>query len=464
MAQRIRKSFFPIIAILIPAIFVVWVFFVLPARAITVPRYLGFEGQLSDSSDVLLTGTYDMTFRIYNASSTGAVLWSEPYSNVSVSNGYFNVNLGSSTTLDLPFDKQYWISIEVGSDGEMAPRTQINSVGYAYVSESTFGAFATSSAPTTMVGGSMYYNTTTNNLYLYNGTSWEDLTAVGTSGTSTQTTISDYLWIGDEDADNLDIRAGVWDFTSTATTTVAMTNGLNFDSNTLVIDPNSNMLGIGTSTPAYKLSVHSSNATDNLFQISTTTNANILIVDNNGNFSLNGSVTTIGDSATDKLVLTAGIGSNILPDGNNSRNFGSYGSAWSNIYASSTAYLTFVSSTAMDVGTILSGTWNGASIGDGFIDNNITASNYLLTSDYFTTTTHAVISSIPNLSITQSQISNLTHPFAWSPTTNFGALANSTSTPIWFKQGLMSSTTAYLAYTSSTAMDVGTILSGTWNG
>ena len=73
--------------------------------------------------------------------------------------------------------------------------------------------------------------------------------------TSTQHTISDYLWIGDEDSDNLDIRAGNWALTSTATTTVAMTNGLNFDSGTFVIDPNSGRVGIGTSSPSQALSV-----------------------------------------------------------------------------------------------------------------------------------------------------------------------------------------------------------------
>jgi len=45
---------------------------------------------------------------------------------------------------------------------------------------------------------------------------------------------------------------------NTATTTVTMTNGLNFDSNTFVIDPSSNMVGIGTSSPQSKLTVYNS--------------------------------------------------------------------------------------------------------------------------------------------------------------------------------------------------------------
>ncbi|KKW06370.1 MAG: Cell wall surface anchored protein, partial [Parcubacteria group bacterium GW2011_GWA2_49_16] len=42
---------------------------------------------------------------------------------------------------------------------------------------------------------------------------------------------------------------------STATTTVSMVNGLNFDSGTFVIDPNSGLVGIGTTSPYAKLSV-----------------------------------------------------------------------------------------------------------------------------------------------------------------------------------------------------------------
>jgi len=47
--------------------------------------------------------------------------------------------------------------------------------------------------------------------------------------------------------------------------------------------------------------------------------------------------------------------------------------------------------------------------------------------------------------------------FAWSPTTNFGALANSTSTPIWFSAGLQASSTSQIAYASSTAITVASL-------
>jgi len=48
-------------------------------------------------------------------------------------------------------------------------------------------------------------------------------------------------------------------FDNTATSTVTMTNGLNFDSNTFVIDPNSNYVGIGTASPGSPLVIARSN-------------------------------------------------------------------------------------------------------------------------------------------------------------------------------------------------------------
>jgi hypothetical protein len=35
--------------------------------------------------------------------------------------------------------------------------------------------------------------------------------------------------------------------------------------------------------------------------------------------------------------------------------------------------------------------------------------------------------------------------FSWTPTTNFGALANATGTPIWFQAGLQASSTSYIS-------------------
>ena len=73
-----------------------------------IPRQIHYQGRLTDNNDNLLTGNYNMVFRIYNVESGGSALWEETHNNVSVSDGVFNVSLGSKTTLTLNFDEQYW--------------------------------------------------------------------------------------------------------------------------------------------------------------------------------------------------------------------------------------------------------------------------------------------------------------------------------------------------------------------
>ncbi|MFC1615456.1 beta strand repeat-containing protein, partial [Patescibacteria group bacterium] len=84
-----------------------------------------------------------------------------------------------------------------------------------------------------------------------------DLTVGGVSSSTAIVLFEGDFTIGSEDSDTFTVRSGDWELTSTATNTVAMTNGLNFDSNTFVIDPSSNRVGIGTSSPANLLHIAS---------------------------------------------------------------------------------------------------------------------------------------------------------------------------------------------------------------
>src|SRR3989338_3290215 len=45
-------------------------------------------------------------------------------------------------------------------------------------------------------------------------------------------------------------------------------------------------MGLGTTSPAYKLTVNSDNGTDNLFQVATTTNQRIMVINNQGNVGI----------------------------------------------------------------------------------------------------------------------------------------------------------------------------------
>ena len=60
--------------------------------------------------------------------------------------------------------------------------------------------------------------------------------------------------------------------------------------------------------------------------------------------------TTLGDAAaSDTLTFTARLAADFNPNANNTIDLGTYAFAWKNIYASSTAFLNYVSSTALDL-------------------------------------------------------------------------------------------------------------------
>jgi len=100
-----------------------------------IPHLIAYQGRLTDSQGTPREGSYSVTFRIYNAESGGVLRWQETHSNVTVRSGIFDILLGSVSPINLPFNEQYYLAIQVGSDAEMTPRQQIASVGYAYKAE-----------------------------------------------------------------------------------------------------------------------------------------------------------------------------------------------------------------------------------------------------------------------------------------------------------------------------------------
>lgn len=119
-------------------------FFSLPPAHAAVPKLMSYQGVLKDSSSNLLTGTYSMTFRIYSASTGGTSLWTETQSSVSASSGKFSVQLGGVTALNLDFNADYWLSVQVGTDAEMSPRVRLTSVGYGFRADYEVNGFTQS--------------------------------------------------------------------------------------------------------------------------------------------------------------------------------------------------------------------------------------------------------------------------------------------------------------------------------
>lgn len=101
---------------------------------------LSYQGTLSDSLGNPVTGTYDMTFRIYTSPTDTSFLWEETRSGVNavpVNNGLFNLMLGSLQPIPSAVWEQpeLYLGVKIGSDAEMAPREKLAVVPSAAMAE-----------------------------------------------------------------------------------------------------------------------------------------------------------------------------------------------------------------------------------------------------------------------------------------------------------------------------------------
>src|SRR3989344_4702222 len=202
-----------------------------PAVAATgINPQLTYQGKLNDSTgEAVADASYDLKFVLYDASSGGTCLWTAvgscadaTYSSVAVTtvNGVFSVTLGASgqnsiatSTADFNTDALY-LGVTVESDSEMTPRKRLTASPYAFNADLVDGFSATSTAATAnsllaldssgnlnlfnrgvsstqatttalflvpqttapdSIEGRLYYDAAANTLYVYNGSSWQDV-------------------------------------------------------------------------------------------------------------------------------------------------------------------------------------------------------------------------------------------------------------------------------------------------
>lgn len=109
-----------------------------------VPELMNYQGRLTDNGGTPLDTTVSMTFTIYDDSTGGNPIWTETHSVVTVTGGSFNVLLGS--LIGVP-DTLWWstryLSIAVGADSEILPRTPITSTPYSFISHGVDGHIQT---------------------------------------------------------------------------------------------------------------------------------------------------------------------------------------------------------------------------------------------------------------------------------------------------------------------------------
>jgi hypothetical protein len=95
------------------------------------PNTISYQGYLKDANGKPVTTASSLMFRLYSTTrpSSGAI-WVELRNVIPVS-GVYSVELGRVNVLNLPFDRQYFLGVTVGSGQEMTPRQALSSVPYA---------------------------------------------------------------------------------------------------------------------------------------------------------------------------------------------------------------------------------------------------------------------------------------------------------------------------------------------
>lgn len=106
------------------------------AGAVNLPLRIPFQGKLIDpASNNPRNGDIVMTFRVYDAPTGGAAMFTEAMT-VPVNNGVFAVQIGTSALLssDLFSHASAYLGVTVAGDSEMLPRQPLTMGAYAFTS------------------------------------------------------------------------------------------------------------------------------------------------------------------------------------------------------------------------------------------------------------------------------------------------------------------------------------------
>ena len=108
----------------------------LPAQA-QVPGRVNFQGLLLDDAGQPVTGTVNLKLDLFSAPSGGSALWTETHPSVSVTNGVYDVVLGSLTPLTPALFSASPRYLQVTIDGEvLSPRRELIAVPFALKADS----------------------------------------------------------------------------------------------------------------------------------------------------------------------------------------------------------------------------------------------------------------------------------------------------------------------------------------
>ncbi len=161
--------------------------------AATPSQSLTYEGQIFDNG-VAPTGTISATFTFYDALTGGSVSGTQISKSLSVQSGNFSATFSLSEIAGVDLNQQLYLEVTLNGT-TLSPRSTILPT---LSSLKSFGAFSYTTAPAVGPTGSLYYNTSTLQLFVSNGTVWTTIgsTSPWSTGSSTSTSFMGSVGIG----------------------------------------------------------------------------------------------------------------------------------------------------------------------------------------------------------------------------------------------------------------------------
>ena len=102
--------------------------------AIASPNQMAYQGVLTGSNGLAVSGSVSATFKLYSVSSGGTALWTQSKT-LNVNRGHFTTTLDNLNATYFPSTEDRYLGITIGSDVEMQPRVQLLGVPVAYYAE-----------------------------------------------------------------------------------------------------------------------------------------------------------------------------------------------------------------------------------------------------------------------------------------------------------------------------------------